>query len=109
MNITHHSTNNTILIASLLSNNLEIAKLLIQDKRTDINKSNYNQLSPLSIAVEKNMDEIVDLLINNPKFDEEESLLDFSFYIAKGKIASQLSKLNSLDVNYYNEKVTKQH
>ena len=105
VNIMHHLNGNTILTAALLNDNSEIAKLLIQDKRTDINKCNYNSLTPLLIAVEKNMIDVVILLIKHPKFDEEASMLNYAFFIAHQKIGKVLFSLEYLDVNYIDTKL----
>ena len=91
---------NTPLILSIVNDNLEIAELLIKDKRTNINAVNYENKSALIFAVEKGLENIVSELINNEKFDPVDSCLDFAFYISKSPISSLLLTCKSIDVNY---------
>lgn len=90
----------TPLMISIENKNIEISKLLIKLPKTNINIRNYNRKTALIIAVEKNLEEIVDLIINNEKFDPEESLLDSAFSISTGPISKQLFSLSNLNVNY---------
>lgn len=94
------SDGDTILVYSLKNDKFEIAKLLIQDKRTDINIC-QNEDSPLVIAATKRKKDIIDLLINNPRFDERANMLNYAFYISNNEISKQLHSLKSLDVNFY--------
>lgn len=90
----------TPLMISIENKNTEIAKMLIKLPKTNIKARGYNRKTVLTIAVEKKLGEIVDLIINNEKFDSEESLLDSAFAFSEGQIAKQLFSLSSLNVNY---------
>ena len=91
---------NTPLMIAIQNDHIDIAKLLIELPSTDINLRNYNRQTALTIAVEKDKPDIVCLIVNNKKFDPEESLLDYAFFKSGGKIAEQLFELSFLDVNY---------
>ena len=90
----------TPLMISIENENIEIAKLLIKLPKTNINIRSYHRKTALIIAVEKNLEEIVELIINNEKFEPEESLLGSAFAISEGQISKQLFSLSSLNVNY---------
>ena len=100
INLNYALNGKTILVYSLNNDKFEIAKLLIQDERTDINIC-HNEDSPLVIAAKKRKTDIISLLINNPKFDERANLLDYAFYISNNEISKQLYSLKTLDVNFY--------
>ena len=101
VNAYSHDDGNTPLITSIIYNNVDIALLLINDKRTDINLNNFNDETALTIAVQDKLTKVVSFLIKNEKFDPDKSHLNFAFYESFGKISTQLSSLKSLDVNYY--------
>lgn len=94
---------NTPLLTAIMNKNIDIAKTLIEYPQTNVNLKNNISQSALVIAVENKLDEIVSLLINNERFDYDESDLDYAFYISYGKIAEQLISVKGLDVNYKNE------
>ncbi|KAK8841740.1 hypothetical protein M9Y10_026687 [Tritrichomonas musculus] len=94
-----------LLISAISKNNIELAKLLIKHPKTDINLG-MNERTALIEAVDKNLIDIVSLLISNDKFDPEESLLDYAFFISFGKVPGLLINIKSLDVNYTEYKKT---
>lgn len=81
---------NTPLMIAIINKNSEIAELLINDKRTNINARNYNDRTALTFAVESNLENIVSLLIKNDRFNAFESCLNYAFYISKGPISNLL-------------------
>ena len=91
---------NTPLMIAIIKLNIRIAKILINYPKTNINSRNKVQETALTIAVEKKLPEVIDFLIKNERFDPDESHLNFAFYKSFGRIATQLSSLKSLDVNY---------
>lgn len=94
VNVNSYSPNNgdTPLMIAIENESIEIAKLLINLPKTNINFRNYNGKTALIIAVEKYLQEVVNLIINNERFDSEESLLDYVFFISKGQISKQFQK-----------------
>ena len=92
-------TGNTPLISVLKEERIDIAKLLINNPRTNINITNYQHESALIIAVQKQYTEIVKLLINDPRFDPIESRADYAFIISKDEISDILLSMNLFDVN----------
>ena len=91
---------NTPLTHAISKNFVEIAKMLIEYPDTNINMKNCSLQSPLLIAVKNNLKDIVSLLVQNKKFDPEESELDYAFAISDGEISNQLISVEGLDVNY---------
>lgn len=93
-------TGDSPLMVSIDKNNLEIAELLIKDPRMNINMKNFMNQTALTMSVSKNLDKIVDLLINNENFDSEESCINYAFFISTGDISKKLITSEKLDVNY---------
>ena len=91
---------NTPLIIAVQNNNFDIVKLLIEHPKTDINLMNYYEQTALTIAVITQCNDIIDLLINDEKFDPEESRLDYAFFISNGETFKKLLSAEALDVNY---------
>ena len=91
---------NTPLIISILNNHIEVAKLLIECERTNLNMRNYENDTALTLAVRKKLPELVDIIISNKKFDPFESNLDLAFFESDTEIAKKLITINELDVNY---------
>lgn len=89
---------------SILKNNIDIAKMLIEHPRTNINFRNFNGEAPLTISINNNLEVLVDLLINNERYDPEESCINEAFYCSSGNISNSLSSVKSLDVNYHSYK-----
>ena len=90
----------TPLMYAIDSKNIEIVKILSECDRININERSYIKDTPLTIAVQKKSEEIVDIIINNKKFDPVESRLDYAFYLSNGNISKKLALLEKLDVNY---------
>ena len=88
------------LIVAVKNNNYDIAKLLIEHPKTNINQRNYSENTALTIATINSYDKIIDLLVKSDKFDPKESCLDYAFFISSGEISKQLLPLKSLDVNF---------
>lgn len=102
---------NYILISVIKQRNIEIATLLIKHPKTNINiQNNQNPYQTALIeAVILNLDDIIDLLINDQKFDPEESRLNYAFFISSNETSKHLINAKSLDVNYIHyEKIPKQ-
>lgn len=99
INIASSSDGNTPLILSLKSNRPDIAELLINDARTNINKINFNKESALMIATEMNIISIAKLLINDDRFDPEESLIENAFIQSRVEISRILIPTNLFNIN----------
>ena len=99
INIFSPKNGNTPLISALKEERVDIAELLINDPRTNINMTNYVYESALIIASQKQYVEIVKLLVNNPRFDPIESRADYAFTISNDEIFDILLSLNLFDVN----------
>lgn len=90
----------TPLEYAIKSRNDEVAKLLIETPRCNINLNDSNLYSPLNYAVNMNNSKIVKLLVNNEKFDPIESNINTAFiYTNNYEILLDLSKFKELDVN----------
>ena len=85
VNLYSPSSGNTPLITAIEFKNTEIAKLLIEYPKTNINMRNYQDHTALTTAVDKNLLEIIDLLINNEKFNADEINLNYAFLISTGE------------------------
>lgn len=78
----------------------EIVKLLIKHPKTNINYLNIDNQSALSIAINYDLYEIADLIVNDEKFNEKDVNINYFFYIAKSKTSKFLLKsFKSIDVN----------
>ena len=101
VNLYEPTKGNTPLIIAVQNNNFDIVKLLIETPKTDINMMNYYDQTALIIAVINHFDNLIDLLLNDDKFDPEESKLNYSFFISSGETSKRLiASAKSLDVNY---------
>ena len=94
------STYYTPLIVAINESNTKIAELLIQQPQTDINLTSYNGESALLFAVKNKQQEIIELLVNDERFDQNESKLCLALLLAKDEIFDQLCSLSFLDVNH---------
>ena len=100
INISSPTDRNTLLIDAIESNSFEIAEILINNPQMNINQKNIKNETALVSAVKLKQYKIIDLLINNVKFEPEESLLNYAFYLADYQTSKLLSNLKSLDVNF---------
>ena len=100
VNLSVPRTGNTPLLVAIERKNTEIIKLLIDDNRTDINMKNYKRQSPLIMSVNKNLKEIVNLLLNNESFDPYESDISYALYVSRSEITKELINNKDIDVNY---------
>lgn len=91
---------NTPLMIAIENKNVEVAELLIENPRIDINLRNYNGKTALTLAVTHNLDSIVNLIVTNANFDPEQSCINDAFYFSSGQISLQLFCVEGLDVNY---------
>ncbi|KAK8892326.1 hypothetical protein M9Y10_029552 [Tritrichomonas musculus] len=73
LNVYYPSSGNTSLIIALLNSSDEIAEILTEDQRTNINAKNFAGETALSIAISRDKSKIVDLLLQNEKFDPKEN------------------------------------
>lgn len=96
------SDGNTPLMVAIDRSNIECAEMLIKHPQTNINLKNHKNKTALVLAVARNLETIITLLINDPKFDPVESCLDYSIYISNLNIAKILYNAKSLNVNYIN-------
>lgn len=99
VNLYETSNGNTPLMLALKSLNFDLVKLLINHPETNINQKNYRGYSPLMVSVKYENEELINILINDKRFDPEESLLNYSFFISTGNASKKLVSLGSLDVN----------
>ena len=100
VNLKDPKEGNTALIVSILNENYDIAKMLIEHSGTDLNISNYKKETALTISVSKENEDIIKKIINNSKFEATKSRLDYAFYISSPKISKLLISSKTLDVNY---------
>ena len=100
VNLYEPNKGDTPLIIAIKKNNFEIVKLLIDYPKTNINQRNYDDQTALTIAVCLDLENIVDLIIKSDKFNQEESRLNYAFFISTGEISKQLLSVNSIDINY---------
>ncbi|KAK8839179.1 hypothetical protein M9Y10_032106 [Tritrichomonas musculus] len=110
VNLCQQSDGNTALMVAIESYQIQMANLLVNSPRTDINLRNHNNETALTIAVKRSFFKIVDLIINNEKFDPKKSRLDYAFSIANSEIAKKMIKIKDLNVNYkysYNDEQRK--
>lgn len=89
----------TPLMIAIENNNQDIAELLINSPHTNINHNNYYKQTALTIAASSGFEKIVSLLINDYKFDPEESNINYAFYLSNDKIAKLLLPVKGLNVN----------
>ena len=52
------------------------------------------------MAVQNKSSKVIDMIVNNGKYDPKGSCLDYAFYLSDFEIAKQLILVNGLDVNY---------
>lgn len=91
----------TPLIISIKNNNIDIFKILIDHPKININQKNFKNESPLMTAVLKNNKEIIDIILNDEKFNPIESSINHAFFKSTGNVSKQLiSSKFSIDVNY---------
>ena len=99
VNLYSTSTGNSPLMIAIQNKNEEIAELLINYPKTNINFRNYEDQTALTIAVANKMNNIIDLLLNHERFNAEESRINYAFSISSSKVANQLVKSKHLDIN----------
>lgn len=90
----------TALLIAVNRNRFEIAEILIKSPRVNINHNNFNGETALTRAVESNLTRIIDLIVNNEKFDPKESRLDYAFSISHRETTKHLISVKGLNVNY---------
>ena len=100
VNLKDPNEGNTALIVSILNDNSDIAKILIEHESIDLNMSNYRKETALTVAVAKENTSIINNIINNKKFEAKQSRLNYAFYISSPKISKLLISTKTLDVNY---------
>ncbi|KAK8872183.1 hypothetical protein M9Y10_007947 [Tritrichomonas musculus] len=100
VNICIPTTGDTPLIIAIESNSNEVAELLIEDQRTNINARNYNNETAFTSAVSIKNQVIIELLLNNEKFNPIESLLDKTFYETTDEIRMLILSAKSFDINH---------
>ena len=83
-----------------LQRNMAIIELLIQHPKTNINYKDSQDKSALDYAVDYRYKEIIEILMNNERFDPIESNLDFIFYLANTESSKILISSPFLDVNH---------
>ena len=98
-NIYDPQSGNTNLINAIRNSNLIIAELLIKHPKTNINFRNNSDETPLTIAVSHSLNGIVEQLINDEKFDKEESLFNYAFCNSNPEITKILMNSKYLDIN----------
>ena len=114
VNLSIPENGNTPLIVAIKSNKSGIINLLLNHPNININQKNYAGYSPLIYLItnpnnnnynnynscfaskKKNLE----ILLNNEKFDPEESNINFAFYLSSISTSSQLMSFKSIDVNY---------
>ena len=99
INVYEPESFNTPLMICLEKKYLDLAKIIINYPKTNINLRNINIESAFTIAVKWNQKEIIDILLKDERFDQIESGLDYAFIFANKEISRQLYSLSCLDVN----------
>lgn len=111
IDVNQYSLNNgdTPLITAVKTNNLEIAKLLIEHPKTDINHINFKDETAFTIAAQKNLPDIIELLLKDERFDQEQSHFHYAYIISNIKTQKYLlsSKFIKLDNDDYLHSFTK--
>ncbi|KAK8875507.1 hypothetical protein M9Y10_005673 [Tritrichomonas musculus] len=95
------NTGDSLLMNAIRRDDSVIAEMLIKHPKTNINNRNSNNQTALVLAVMLKQLNIIELLINDEKFDPEESLLDYSFFISSFISSQYLIASKLLDVNYF--------
>lgn len=99
---------NTFLNDAIQNGKTEIAELILKYPKTDINSRNFQNQSPLVLAVKQNDLSLVDDILNDDRFDPEESLFINALFASKGEVLMHLASSKYLDVNrkiIYNSKL----
>lgn len=102
-------TGDSPLIVSVREKHFDIAKLLIDFPSTNINHRNYQRQTALTIAAKNNSMNIINLLIENERFNAEESQFNLAFYIANNEISKQMISSKFLDINYQYDRLKNQN
>lgn len=90
----------TPLIFALEYENIEIAKLLIKHPKTDINLKSANNESAFYVSINKGFTEIVEILLNDERFDPKENEVDYAFCYSNATISKMLISTNFVDINH---------
>ena len=99
INVYEPESFNTPLMICLEKKYLDLAKIIINYPKTNINLRNTYNESAFTIAVKWNQQEIIDILLKDERFDPIESGLNYAFIFANKEISKQLYSLSCLDVN----------
>ena len=78
---------------------LDVAELLILYSKTNINQQDYDRNTALCYAVQNDLENIVDFLIKNEKFDQEKNRINHIFTFSHFPIAKKLTSIKMVDVN----------
>lgn len=100
LNLQIPETGDTPLITAIKNRNIAIVNQLINHPKTNINQKNYIGYSPLAYAVELNDENLINLILKNEKFNQDESNINLAFHLASDKICRLLINFESIDVNY---------
>lgn len=76
------SNGDSALIMAIKNKNTKIAKLLIENPKTNINQRNFYNEKALSIAVHNKLFEIVIILLIDKRFYPDENLIKYVYYIS---------------------------
>ena len=93
------NTGDTALMIAINSRFVDIAKILIEYPKTDLNIKNFSDKTALTIAVDNNLDSVIDILIVNDKLDPEENNLNYAFYYSSPSICKHIIASKKIDVN----------
>ena len=87
---------------SNISRKTEIHRLLINHPGININSQNALDETPLVKAIKFKNKDLVDLILNHPKFDAKLSLIDYALLLSVKleNIFLKINQIESLDVNY---------
>ena len=91
----------SVLHLAILLDDLEFADSILKNSNTDINMRNYNEKTPLVIAAQKNHISIVDYILNDKRFDADESNFNYAFYCSKGEVLTHFASSKYFDANSY--------
>ena len=108
LNIYVPTTGDNSLMIAIKKKNVDIAMLLIQNPKIDINMKNINNQTALLLAVNSSLFDVIDAILANEKFDPKINIINQIFYFSSPKVAEHLLSSKYIDVNVTYAKASKE-